>query len=391
MKRFIEYDVLRGGLLLMMIVDHSPSALRRLTDQPLGFFSTAEGFVFVSAFLAGLIFRRRAEESGFAAARAASIHRAGRIYRAHLATLCFAFILGSFFLPELPGLKNLLDHYLANPWAAIAGSLALLFRPPLMDILPMYILFSFLTSFAFRAAERWGWQTVLFSSFSVWAVAQTHVRDVLVHASKDLPFIELGPFDLLSWQLLWVAGLFVGQRFQQGKSLLPMPGFSRPIFILLAIVFLAWRWSSLDSLPQSWLFDKWHLGPLRLINFAVTACVVATFLKYVYRFEKSLRPFSLIGRHMLPVFCCEICLSVLLFGGMDSRSLTEPFTSVLVIFQLLTVPAFAWLFELRSTAGHTPHQRPRPSPQKRTLYSGKAATESPLTSHTAGQPAFGPH
>jgi hypothetical protein len=34
----------------MMSVDHSPSSLRRFTDQPLGFFSTAEGFVFVSAF-----------------------------------------------------------------------------------------------------------------------------------------------------------------------------------------------------------------------------------------------------------------------------------------------------------------------------------------------------
>ena len=51
MKRFIEFDVLRGVLLLMMSVDHSPSLLRRFTDQPLGFFSTAECFVFVSAFL----------------------------------------------------------------------------------------------------------------------------------------------------------------------------------------------------------------------------------------------------------------------------------------------------------------------------------------------------
>jgi hypothetical protein len=45
---------LRGVLLLMMSVDHSPSSLRRFTDQPLGFFSTAECFVFVSAFLADL-------------------------------------------------------------------------------------------------------------------------------------------------------------------------------------------------------------------------------------------------------------------------------------------------------------------------------------------------
>jgi hypothetical protein len=39
MKRFIEFDVLRGVLLLMMSADHSPSSLRRFTDQPLGFFS----------------------------------------------------------------------------------------------------------------------------------------------------------------------------------------------------------------------------------------------------------------------------------------------------------------------------------------------------------------
>jgi hypothetical protein len=390
MKRFIEYDVLRGVLLLMMIVDHSPSALRRLTDQPLGFFSTAECFVFVSAFLAGLLFRKRAEEFGFAAARIASMRRAGRIYRAHLATLCFAFILGSFFLPELPGLRNLLDRYLMNPWAAIGGSFALLFRPPLMDILPMYILFSFLTVPAFRAAQRWGWKTVLFGSFTVWAIAQTHVRDVWVYASKDLPFVELGPFDLLSWQLLWVAGLFVGQRFLEGKSLLPRPNLLRPILIFLAIAFLSWRWSSIegraDPFNQTWLFDKWHLGPLRLINFAVTASVVATFLKYVYRWEKRLRPFLLIGRHMLPVFCCEICLSVLLFGGMDSRLVMEPFTSVLVIFQLLTVPVFAWLFEVRLTAHHSPHPRPQPTPEESSLYPGAAETQ--LASRTVGQPAL---
>ena len=105
---------------------------------------------------------------------------AGRIYRAHLVTLFFAFVLGSFFLSELPGIRNLLDSYLMNPWAAIGGSLALLFRPPLMDILPMYVLFSFLTPAAFGAAQRWGWKTVLFVSFSVWGIAQTHVRDMLV-------------------------------------------------------------------------------------------------------------------------------------------------------------------------------------------------------------------
>jgi hypothetical protein len=354
MKRFNEFDVLRGVLLLMMSVDHSPSSLRRFTDQPLGFFTTAECFVFLSAFLAGLLFRKRAEKLGFDVARSSSIHRAGRIYRAHLVTLSFAFVLGSFFLSELPGITNLLDHYLMNPWAAIGGSLALLFRPPLMDILPMYILFSFLTPAAFGAARRWGWKMVLLVSFSVWFIAQTHVRDILVSASKNLPFIELGPFDLLAWQLLWVSGLFIGQRFLENRSLLPMSDGVRPIFVLSAIAFLFWRWISIwsgpDLMTQTWLFDKWHLGPLRLVNFAVAASVAATFLKYLNRWETPLRPLLLIGRHMLPVFCSQICLSVLLIGRTGSGLTIEPLTSVLVICQLLTAPLFAWFLERRSVA-----------------------------------------
>src|ERR1700752_979759 len=264
MKRFVEFDVLRGVLLLMMSVDHSPSSLRRLTDQPLGFFSTAECFVFVSAFLAGMLFRKRAEKLGFAAARSSSIDRAGRIYRAHLVTLAFAFVLGSFFLSELPGIKYMLDRYLMDPWAAIAGSLALLFRPPLMDILPMYVLFSFLTPAVFGAAQRWGWKTVLLVSFSVWFIAQTQVRGILVTASQGLPFVELGPFDLLAWQLLWVGGLFIGQRFVENEPLLPMPHLLRPLLLIFAFGFLFWRWSDgSNAVSHGWLLDKWHLGPLR--------------------------------------------------------------------------------------------------------------------------------
>jgi hypothetical protein len=354
MKRFNEFDVLRGILLLLMSVDHSPSSLRRYTDQPLGFFTTAECFVFVSAFLAGMLFRKRTEKLGFAAARSSSIQRAGRIYRAHLVTLAFAFILGSFFLPGLPGLRNLLDHYLVNPWAAIGGSLALLFRPPLMDILPMYILFSFLTPAAFGAAQRWGWKMVLLVSFAAWIIAQTQVRDMLVAEGKDLTFVQLGPFDLFAWQFLWISGLYIGQRFLENRSLLPMPHLLRPLLFLLALAFLFWRWISIADGPgpitQTWLFDKWHLGPLRLINFAVTASVTATFLKYLNRWEKPLRPLLLIGRHMLPVFCSQICLSVLLLGWTAAGAGIEPFTSVLVICQLLMAPMFAWLLEKRATA-----------------------------------------
>jgi hypothetical protein len=152
MKRFVELDILRGFLLLLMVVNHAPTYLRIFTDQPIGFFSTAEGFVFVSAFLAGMLFQRRSEKQGFDAARAATVSRALRIYRAHLVTLLFAFIVGGIFLAQLPGMQNLLYHYFQNPGAAFIAAFALIFQPPLMDILPDC---GFYRSLVYA---RWSWQ-----------------------------------------------------------------------------------------------------------------------------------------------------------------------------------------------------------------------------------------
>jgi hypothetical protein len=173
-------------------------------------------------------------------------------------------------------------------------------------------------------------------------------------AVKDSPFVQLGPFDLLAWQILWVSGLYGGQRYAGGESLLPRFPFLRPVILLLAIAFLLWRWRSIAggalSVVETWLFDKWHLGPLRLINFALIACVIAPLLKSLNRWEQFLRPLVLIGRHMLPVFSIEICLSVVLIGRTDSGMTAEPVTSLLVICQLVTAPLLAWLFERHSAA-----------------------------------------
>jgi hypothetical protein len=187
----------------------------------------------------------------------------------------------------------------------------------------------------------------------------------LLNTFKELPFIQLGPFDLLAWQLLWVVGLFAGQRFQENKALLPRTQSLRMVFLILAVTFLVWRWYSIafgpDPVTRTWLLDKWHLGPLRLINFFVAASVVAAFLKYLTRWEVPLRPLFLIGRNMLPVFCSQICLSVLLIGLTDSGSLTaEPLTSVLVLCQLFAAPLFAWFLEWRSA---TRDLRPAKAPE----------------------------
>jgi hypothetical protein len=356
MKRFIELDILRGVLLLMMVVNHAPSPLRVFTDQPFGFFSTAEGFVFVSAFLAGLLFQRRTEKLGFQAARAATVSRAFRIYRAHLVTLLFTFVVGGVFLAEFPGMQNLLDQYFKNPGAAMLAATALVFQPPLMDILPMYVLFSLLTPCVFWAASRWGWKKVLFGSVALWVVSQFRVREMLLSSFKDASYLNPGPFDLLSWQLLWVGGLIFGKCVQEGRPILQLSLWTENMLMLLAVVFLALRWYTIamqiDPGKQFWVFDKWHLGPLRVMNFFVTTWVIAKLLPALQRWEIPLRPFSVVGRNMLPVFCCQICLSLLLVAVIDPSKSHKPLATILVLCQILSVFLIAWLLEWRSTAKH---------------------------------------
>ena len=352
MKRFIELDILRGILLLMMVVNHAPSPLRVFTDQPIGFFSTAEGFVFVSAFLAGLLFQRRTEKQGFQAARAATVARAFRIYRAHLVTLVFTFVVGSFFLANLPGIQNLLNQYFQNPGAAIVAAAALVFQPPLMDILPMYVVFSLLTPCVFWAANRWGWKKVLFASVTCWIVSQFRVREMFLASFKDASFLNPGPFDLLSWQLLWVGGLISGKCVQENRQVLQLSESAEALLLILAMIFLGLRWYTIamqiDPGRQLWILDKWHLGPLRVMNFFVTTWVISKLLPALQRWEIPLRPFSAVGRNMLPVFCVQICLSLLLVGVIDPRKSHKPFAWILVSSQILSIFLIAWFLEWRA-------------------------------------------
>ena len=82
-SRLPALDSLRGALLVIMAINHIPSDLHVFTDRPLGFFSAAEGFVFVSGLLAGKVCWQRFARCGFAYAARAALARAAQIYHAH--------------------------------------------------------------------------------------------------------------------------------------------------------------------------------------------------------------------------------------------------------------------------------------------------------------------
>jgi hypothetical protein len=53
-----------------------------------------------------------------------------------------------------------------------------------------------------------------------------------------------------------------------------------------------------------WLFDKWHLGPLRLLDFAAVAAVLIVGQRWLK--PLAVRPLVLMGQSSLQVFCVHL-------------------------------------------------------------------------------------
>ena len=142
LQRKPELDALRGLFLVWMTLTHLPTRFSDLVNQPFGFVSSAEGFVFLSALLVARLYIHQAvqDEAGL---RIKLWRRALKIYGYHLLMLTLAFTVaaGLAVTTHRTAIYNLLNFYIAHPLVAVVGSLLLLYCPPLLDILPMYVIF----------------------------------------------------------------------------------------------------------------------------------------------------------------------------------------------------------------------------------------------------------
>ena len=142
-KRLWELDALRGLMLVLMTLTHLPTRLTTPTGQPFGYVSAAEGFVLLSAFMAGMVYSRRGLRDGLRTMRKSLRERAIKVYLCQVATLVFLFTVFAALAVrrEQPAATGLLSFYFEHPVMAWFSSLALIYGPPLLDILPIYVLF----------------------------------------------------------------------------------------------------------------------------------------------------------------------------------------------------------------------------------------------------------
>jgi hypothetical protein len=372
---------MRGLMLVWIALAHLPTAASAWVNQPFGFVSAAEGFIFLSALFTGRIYYRMAEHDGYPAMTRKLSGRTLRLYGYHVLLLAFAFLVA---VPiavrgDRPGLHNLLDFYfMVGPKQAVTEAALLIYRPPLLDILPMYIIFLVMTAVALPLARRIGWIPILWTSFVFWGFAQFGLRNAAHtftsrYIPMRIPLNEMGAFDLWAWQFLWFVGVWLGVRW--GQENLPIEAWAKRVAVfavVIASLCFVIRHAidhGLEMDASAFLIDKWHLGLLRLLDFAAVGALLVVW-------QRALKPLTvwplvLMGQSSLQVFCVHLlfCFAGLtLMGNATMLSGWQQFALVSMTFTAMLITAKIF------SKSEAKHER-----QRKGQNSSEPATAIPVT------------
>jgi hypothetical protein len=334
--RIEELDALRGLMLVWMTCTHLPTALSIYVNQPVGFFAATECFIFLSALFSGRICYRLFERDGGAAMCRNMWKRAARLYGYQLLLLGFAFVIEAPIAARgnRPAVHNLLNYYFTVGYSrAFIHAGLMIYRPPLLDILPIYIIFLALTPFAVLLGVRFGWKYPFAGCLALWLSAQLGFQAYaygLFTRFFDLkiPLTEMGAFNLWAWQLWWFIGLWLGVRWVKGDlEIVPWAERLTIPAVAVCVFFLVLRYvqfaEDLDFGRLAPLFDKWNFGAARIVDFSAAVLLTVRFRSWLK--PLATRPLVMLGQASLSVFCvhllCVFCALTLmgsdamLYGG----------------------------------------------------------------------------
>ncbi len=334
-------------MLVWITGTHLPTALSKYVNQPLGYFAATEGFIFISALFTGLIYFRVIEREGFAPMWRKLWERAGRLYGYQLLLLGLAFLIAAPIAAHgnRPAVHNLLNFYFSAGRArAFIDAAAMIYRPPLLDILPIYIIFIALSPLFLMLGSRFGWKYVLAGSFTVWLFAQFGFQSFAYHVQArvfglQIPLNEMGAFDLWAWQFWWVVGLGCGVlwakddfRLVEWAERMTIPA------AIIATCFLLLRYADFGGLltfgRSVVLLDKWNFGAGRIIDFAAVAALAIRCR--VFLRPLAVPPLVMLGQASLPVFCVHLLCVFFALTVMGNNPVIQGWQGIVAILASLS-------------------------------------------------------
>ncbi|TDK35220.1 DUF1624 domain-containing protein [Rhizobium deserti] len=377
MKRFEIIDGMRGYFLVFMVLNHLIFAggylLVKINHNQLAFVEDAQGFVFLSGLMIGMVYARKMMKSGYAAGRSAIYSRAFELYR-YAMGIVLVVLAAQMLLPGAYSIWfNWLGYTTFDDPLRLAAIATFLYQPTFMDILPQYIVYMLFAPMLVKLVLDDKWHYVLAGSLVLWMAGQLGLQQIV---TTPLHEMIMGPdnqgirvsFNLLGWQIVFYSGLVLGALTSSGKInwsriLSPDNTFIPKMALLMVAFFLPLRLITAHELMPPHMIGKFasmeiraDFGPVYLLNFAAVAMLItwlivagpkhkalwvqkiSTAITWVF----SLRYLQLLGRHSLYVYVWHVGIVyfVYYFDGRSPELNELTKTAIaLVAVGLLSVPA----------------------------------------------------
>lgn len=363
--RDLRIDFLRGLIMVYVILVHFEyfSALSMFAWDRLGIVSSAEGFVFLSGTVVGMVYKKRLEKSGLKSASILLWKRAFTLYRVNI------YMILSISLLSLIPIVNLFEvtHW-TNPWSKESFPLfppegasvvtylwqALLLRisPHQYQIIGLYVVLLAAAPAALYLLARGKVGILLIISWSLYLL--NHFLHLKITGAR----YEMG-FPTLTWQLIFFHGMAIGYYRHIVLSYIAKASSNRLFYVSLVFILgffllaqnnqnpLFWPWGHLNLLDHetyriihSYLFQKTTLGLGRILNNTVLFLAAYYLLTQYWKwFEYALGwLFIPLGQNSLYVFTLHVYFIILV-----SNTPLPGFESFVInTFLHLSVIFFIW-------------------------------------------------
>lgn len=303
-------DLLRGLALVSIFINHIPENVAEpLTHKNFGLSDSAELFVLLAGVAAAFAYFARFKPGNRLMTSGRAVKRAGVLYVAHQASIVVGlavFSLGSlwFARPELLQEINIAP-FMEDPVRGVIGLAAMTHQLGYHNILPMYVVLLLSVPLVMLLAER-GLTLLIGVSVALWVATQIWQLSLPNFPTEGYWF-----FNPFAWQIIFVAGFFVGVRMMRGQT--PVP-YVRPLW-----------WAALAYLVAAGVYHKFNLyGSIPEVPFiphhtqinekpwvAIPRLAHILSLAYVVGHSPIIRwlrkvspgnPLCVLGRQSLPVF-----------------------------------------------------------------------------------------
>ncbi len=379
--RLTIIDGFRGFFLVFMMIIHSDAILKtfvgKLNHHYFGWVEDAQGFVFMSGLVVGLVYGGRFVRHGYDVMHRAIWKRIGTIYSHQLALIAL-FLATAFITAYLGATPNVINAYVREPIILPALSALLVTGSFHMGILPMYIFFLAATPFAFKLLKQERYLTYIAASALLWMFAQSRLPDLLVQTLEGQMAssghkLNLGIFfNVFGWQLLFFGGLAIGYLMAAKKfnaQILWSPDAYKAFLVCIGIFLFLGVYDRIvfdywfgEKFSQSILdeTDRGNLSTIYVIAFAADLYIVAWLLgPGVLASQKlwrglskvlvnvmSFRPLVFLGQHSLHVFSAHIVLIYIISAVFEDGPPSAIIGNLLVLFSPLPLFLVAWLHAL---------------------------------------------